>query len=289
MTMPLQMPLAPWDRDAVLDHAAALRTNPAALRALWEDPESHVFEIDVDNRFRDEPFGAPITGSWQLGTVFLGLIEGRAWFARRSQNAGQVSLREARLDDAQRQVVSAGAATLNWLGAAKHCERCGGPLQPNIDGYSAKCLGCDRQSFPRTDPAVIMAILDGDDRLLLAHQTGWSAGRVSILAGFVEAGESTENAVHREVREESALELSALRYLGSQPWPFPRSLMFGYVARSTGQPIVDGVELAWADWFSRERLSDCLASGELAVPGPGSIARRILDAWRERRLPSPEN
>lgn len=285
---PTRLDLDPWDHPALLDHAGELRSDQEALRGLWADPGARVLELDSENRFLLDAFGRPTSGPLGPGTAFLGLAEGRAWFARRTAEPGLVTLREAALGPLQRQIVAAGAAILNWQELARHCEVCGNPLLLTLDGFSARCTHCERDRFPRTDPAVIVAVVDQADRLLLAHQRLWQAGRVSILAGFVEAGESAENAVHREVGEESSLQLSALRYLGSQPWPFPRSLMLGYVARAAGVPEVDGQELEWGRWFSREHLRAELEAGGVIIPGSGSIARRIIEAWRTRLLPAPE-
>ena len=278
-----------WGDRARLDHCSELRLEPEALVRLWARKDARVVDIDAHQHFRTDPLGEPAAGALGPDTVFLGTVDAQPWFARRSAliEDGD-TLRSATLDAARTQVAMAGAAALNWASIARFCERCGGELERTQGGFAATCRSCQRQSFPRTDPAIIVAVLDTNDRLFLAHQTTWTSGRVSILAGFAEAGESVENAVHREVGEESQLRLSALRYLGSQPWPFPRSLMLGFCARGVGPGQVDGVELEWGEWFSRAALEARLDDGSLEISAVGSIARRLIDAWRVGSLPAPE-
>jgi NAD+ diphosphatase len=132
---------------------------------------------------------------------------------------------------------------------------------------------------------VIVAVVDADDRMLLGGQEHWGT-RVSVLAGFVEAGESAEQAIHREVAEEVDVALADLHYFGSQPWPFPRSLMLGYFARATSTLInVDTDDLSHAEWYSRDELTARLEAGELGLPGSASIASRMIADWREGRDP----
>ena len=129
---------------------------------------------------------------------------------------------------------------------------------------------------------MIVAITDEDDRLLLARQAAWPPGRASIIAGFMEAGESAEQACYREVAEEVGLSLSSLRYVSSQPWPMPRSLMLGFEATASGSPIVDGVEIVAANFLTREDVSQQLAEGTLILPQKASIARTLVERWRAR-------
>ena len=133
--------------------------------------------------------------------------------------------------------------------------------------------------FPRTDPAVIMLVHDGGDRVVLGRQAVWPPGRFSILAGFVEPGESAEAAVAREVAEEVGLRVRDIRYVGSQPWPFPQSLMLGFVARVDGSDelVVDRTEIEEAHWFTRDQLR--AGEGPAVLPPPVSIARYIIDRW----------
>jgi NAD+ diphosphatase len=132
---------------------------------------------------------------------------------------------------------------------------------------------------------VIVAVVDADDRLLLGGQTAWG-NRVSVLAGFVEVGESLEQAIHREIGEEVDVPLSELRYFGSQPWPFPRSVMVAFFGRAAATNIcVDVEEIAHAEWYTRDQLSAKLDAGELGLPGKSSIAARMIQAWRDGEAP----
>jgi NAD+ diphosphatase len=179
----------------------------------------------------------------------------------------------------------AATALVGWHAATGFCGWCGAPTVPTLAGQARRCTGCGREAYPRVDPAVIVAITDADDRLLLGRQASWAQGRVSVFAGFTEAGESLEQAVHREVLEEVGLPLEQVRYLGSQPWPFPRSLMLGFAARAASVEIVlDPREIAEARWFSREALTGALASGEVTLPMTTSIAYRMITAWQQARL-----
>jgi NAD+ diphosphatase len=139
--------------------------------------------------------------------------------------------------------------------------------------------------FPRTDPAVIMLVHDGGDRCVLGRQAVWPPGRFSILAGFVEPGESAEGAVAREVAEEVGLRVTDIRYVGSQPWPFPQSLMLGYTARAEGDLTLrlDPTEIEEARWFTRAELRS--GAGPQALPPAVSIARHIIDRWMKDELP----
>ncbi len=280
--------VASWGGAARLDRCEALRRNPEALAGLWADPGSRVVDIDADQTFRLDPFGSSTDGQLTSDVVFVGQVDGRSWFARRSGPVQGDNLRTAVLSEAQTQIAAAAAAALNWHSIARHCERCGAGLEPAMGGFASFCRVCNRLIFPRTDPAIIVAVLDPDDRIFLAHQHSWPPGRVSVLAGYLEAGESAENAVHREVGEEARLTLSAVRYVASQPWTFPRSLMLGYVARGLGAGLVDGVELEWGSWYDRADLESQLDAGKVIIAAPGSIARRLIDAWRVRKLPTPE-
>ena len=155
-------------------------------------------------------------------------------------------------------------------------------------GHFTLCPKDGTEHFPRTDPAVIMLVTDPDDRCLLARNAAWPGRRVSILAGFVDPGESAEQAVIREVAEETQIKVTNVRYVGSQPWPMPRSLMLGFRADApAGQDIVvDRDEIAEAYWFSRDELLAAIKAREIALPPPVSIARQIIEQWYGAPLPS---
>lgn len=178
----------------------------------------------------------------------------------------------------------------NWLRTHTRCPRCGSPTQFSAAGWSRRCPDDGSEHFPRTDPAVIVLVRDRDDRALLGRQHRWAPGWFSTLAGFVESGESAEAALRREVREESGVVISddpgAVVYLGSQPWPFPCSLMLGYHAWAVSTEVqVDDDEIAEARWFTRDELASACASGEVRLPPTVSIARRLVERWYGSELP----
>lgn len=169
-----------------------------------------------------------------------------------------------------------------WHARAAHCPRCGARARPVQAGWARRCTGCAALSFPRTDPAVIMSVTDDADRLLLVHGSRWDAGRYSVVAGFVEAGECAEAAVVREVAEETGLRVARVEHVATQPWPFPRSLMLGYRARlADGErlPRPDGDEVTDAVMLSRAELARAVAAGRIVLPGPTSIARMLIEDW----------
>jgi NAD+ diphosphatase len=192
------------------------------------------------------------------------------------------TLREvgALLDDTGAGLFTAAVALGNWHAVHPRCSRCGTPTLVAQAGWARSCPQCGAEHYPRTDPAVIMAVVDDDGRLLLGRQASWPEKRYSTLAGFVEPGESLEAAVRREVAEESGVVVGEVEYRGSQPWPFPSSLMLGFRGRAVATAVqVDGVELAHARWWTREEFEADLASGELMLPPRVSIARRLIEDW----------
>lgn len=273
-----------------LHRAGQERLDPGMLASLFTLPSSRLVVIDPQGHHH-------IVGSAghfdQRRHVHLGwtddaAVEGpepgrRQWFAIRGASDGP-ALREATLTQTLREVVTTAAAVLAWHDGEPPCEVCGGPTVPVRGGFVRQCESCGAWLFPRQDPAIIIALTNRDDQLLLAHQASWAPGRVSVLAGFVEAGETLEQACGREVLEEVGLRVDQVAYVGSQPWPFPRSLMLGFVGRADGHPVPDGVEIAWARWFEREELTRSLASGELSLPGPASVGGRLVRQWLEGTL-----
>ncbi|MET8157494.1 NAD(+) diphosphatase [Sphaerisporangium sp. NPDC005289] len=173
-----------------------------------------------------------------------------------------------------------------WHATHEHCPRCGGRTNIINGGHMRVCPNDGSQHFPRVDPAVIMLVHDGDDRCLLARGPQWPEGRFSVLAGFVEPGESLEQAVAREVFEEVGVTVAEPRYLGSQPWPFPRSLMLGFFARATTTEITrDPEEIAEALWLTRAELGAAVENGDIRLPPGVSIARRLIETWYGSYLP----
>lgn len=175
-----------------------------------------------------------------------------------------------------------------WLIDAPFCPACGTLTVLGDAGWSRRCPNCGRQHFPRTDPAVIVAITSAHDAdlLLLGSNALWGADRFSCFAGFVEAGESLEAAVRREVAEESGVDVATVTYRGSQAWPYPRSLMVGYLAESRDDAAAraDGEEIAAIRWFTRDEIGQALAGeGDVVLPGRASIAHRLIADWYAER------
>ncbi|WP_129338179.1 NAD(+) diphosphatase [Cellulomonas endophytica] len=173
-----------------------------------------------------------------------------------------------------------------WHARHPRCPRCGGTTSVVESGWARRCDVDGSEHYPRTDPAIIVAVVDERDRILLGHSATWAPGRYSTLAGFVEAGEPAEAAVRREVMEESGVRVDEVEYRGSQPWPFPASLMLGYRARARGGPVTpDGVEMTDARWFTRQEVADEVRAGRLVLPGRSSIAHALVAEWYGGPLP----
>ncbi|MCX6095013.1 MAG: NAD(+) diphosphatase [Candidatus Bipolaricaulota bacterium] len=228
-------------------------------------------------------------------SVFLGLLDGVAWFA--IDVAGLPEEARAPLlgfgrfvalgpiqdpiDGEAWSLLAQARALLAWNARTQYCSACGAPTEMRDAGYVRACPSpaCGVLHFPRTDPAVIVRVTH-EDRCLLARQPAYRPGLRSIVAGFVEPGESLEDAVRREVKEEVGLDLATLSYVGSQPWPFPTSLMVGFVAESVGDEIrVDGREIESAEWMTRDAVRRETQSGALVLASAKSIARRLIDDW----------
>ncbi|WP_052462448.1 NAD(+) diphosphatase [Nigerium massiliense] len=282
-----------WVPDSQLDRADPQRTDPDWVRRIWSD-DAVVLGIDARGDVAVTPDGTaldwrPASGEFVVERQFLlGLVDGVPHFAAALDELPRAtSLREIgpTLDDTSLDLVTTAIALVNWHAVAPFCGVCGGPTQVRAGGTVRYCPRCERERFPRMDPAVIVAVLDDDGRLFLGHHVGWPQNRVSILAGFVSAGESLEQAVRREVAEESGLTLGEVRYVGSQPWPFPRSLMLGFVARATSVDAqVDGEEIEWGDFYSIDEVEQRVADGRLALPMPLSIASTMISSWRRGEL-----
>ena len=270
------------------------RTDEAWLAETWADPATRVLVV-ADGRF---PLVADGTGvAWRTPAeappgqrLLLGEHEGVvhvAVVAEHDPPPGWATLREAvaGLGAVDSGLVVQAQALAEWLRVHRFCPRCGAALELGNGGYVLRCTGCGRSHFPRTDPAVIMLVTDGT-RALLGRQPSWPVGRYSTLAGFVDPGESLEDAVAREVMEEAGIEVTDVTYFGNQPWPFPASLMVGFFARATSTEIVvDAEEIEAARWFSREEVRAETAAGTLVLPGGISISRSLVEAWYGGPLP----
>jgi NAD+ diphosphatase len=288
-----------------VDRVTARRLDKDWLDAAWKDPRTRVLPVSdgqalvrEDGEHIELVFVSPqqsppgtrfLLGQDTDGTVYFG-VSTVAPAEPVADGVRLASLREvgALLPDRDAGLFTHAVALANWHDTHTHCPLDGAVTVPDPGGHSTRCPVDGSEHFPRTDPAVIMLVTDPDDRCLLARNAAWPGRRVSILAGFVEPGESAEQAVVREVAEETGIVVTSVRYLGSQPWPMPRSLMLGFRAEAPpGQVItVDHEELAEAHWFSRDELLAAIQARELALPPSVSIARHIIEDWYGGPLPS---
>ena len=206
----------------------------------------------------------------------------------RARGLGDAAHRRAGLSEADRGFVVQAQSLWEWHRAHRFCPRCGGGLDVSGGGYVLICESCERQHFPRDRPGGDHARhrrRHGRGRLL-GRQPVWPEGRFSTLAGFVDPGESLEEAVAREVMEEAGVEVTDVTYFGNQPWPFPSSLMVGFFARAVTTDIhVDDDELEAARWFTREEMRAEAEAGTLVLPGGISISRSLIEAWYGGPLP----
>ncbi len=283
-----------------LDRAADERLNPDLLETAMTDAASRVLVIVGDAA----PLAAPDALRWLAPSdvppgaewAFLGRDDDgaallAAAFASQDEElfaapAGWAGLRTvgALLSPRDAGAFVEALSLGRWLIDAPYCPACGTLTVLGDAGWSRRCPNCGRQHFPRTDPAVIVAITSADDPdlLLLGSNALWGADRFSCFAGFVEAGESLEAAVRREVAEESGVDVGTVTYRGSQAWPYPRSLMVGVLARSRDDAAAraDGEEIAAIRWFTRDEIGRALAGeGEVVLPGRASIAYRLIADW----------
>jgi NAD+ diphosphatase len=224
------------------------------------------------------------------GLDYVGLVVDGGDLEGPSQDVDWVSLREVggHLGERDVAVVASATALAVWHGEARFCPSCGAPTRVVHAGWVRRCTAEAKELFPRMDPAVIVAVTDHADRLLLARAQHFGPGRYSVLAGFVDAGESLEAAVRREVGEEVGLELGRVSYLGSQSWPFPRSLMCAFEAQARGTDLtLDTEELAEAHWFTRAEFAAAIADGSVHVAPRSAIARSQIERWYGRALDLP--
>jgi NAD+ diphosphatase len=307
----------------VLSRSAVLRDEPlrkdvARQCAGWRT--ARLVVVDAAGRVPVDWHGRPPEGPWGMDTdgtahlvtrpttgdeppadaVLLGEADGTAYWAVRDATelvpgedpVDRADLRTAgaALDDLGAGLLTTAVAILNWHDAAGFCGRDGSPMHPEAAGWHRVCEAHGHEDYPRTDPAIICLVHDGADRVLLARQPVWPEGRFSVLAGFVEAGESLEACVLREIHEEVGVPVRDVAYLGSQAWPFPRSLMVGFQAVADADAPLRPAEgeIAEARWVTRAELREALADGDwagaegvLRLPGRVSIARAMLEAWAD--------
>jgi NAD+ diphosphatase len=235
----------------------------------------------------------------QLRTVtptFLGMFRGHACFALELDNEhappafGPAKFQELRgivgaMDREEAGLLAYARALITWRDRHRYCGKCGASTQPINAGHAMQCTSehCRTETFPRIDPAIIVLVTDGE-RALLGRQAAWQPGWYSTVAGFVEAGESLEDAVAREVLEETGVEVASVEYHSSQPWPFPQSLMLGFIAQArTTQIDMHDDELEDVRWFTRADI----ASGAVRTPPPISISGCLIEDWYNQDAPRP--
>jgi NAD+ diphosphatase len=283
-----------------LDRAAELREEPGVIERLRQEPGTRVVVVREgrarvsDLRLvRTDP-GEPRNAVWALlgrdadgAPLLLAAVPREEEPIDAAPAETWLGLRDiaASLDAAEVELLVTALALAGWLRDAAFCPTCGGGTELRQAGWSRRCLMCGRDHFPRTDPAVIVAVESRDgERLLLGANANWGGRMYSCFAGFVEAGESLESTVHREILEEAGVTLSAVRYVSSQAWPYPRSLMVGFRAtvEDESTALADGEEIVDVRWFSRAEITSALAGeGPVGLPGPASIARALIVQWCE--------
>lgn len=290
-----------------------MRTDEVAQRRGWADSLVLLLDerlrtplvADPDPRVRlyrgAEIADAPPEDAVLLGTAPDGVVHWTVPAGNTERDEDWQDLRScgSLLDDTGAGLLTTAVAVQGWHAKARFCGICGSATRRHAAGWARICTACGHEEYPRTDPAVICLVHDVEDtHVLLARQPRWPPGRFSVLAGFVEAGESLEASVIREVGEEVGVVVRDVHYLGSQPWPFPRSLMIGFSAvAERGEVTPAEGEIEQARWVSREQLVAALAAGAwtgregegtsaddpgpdgLILPGDVSIARRMLEGW----------
>jgi NAD+ diphosphatase len=292
---------------AAYDRAALHRSDGAWLDDAWDKSRVLVISPDVTTPV-ERGDGAvrlalrdPSTVDGALARRFLGIADDVPYFTvtvSSEDAADWANLREvgAAADDLPAELLTSAVALEQWHARHPRCPRCGAATEEAQAGWTRVCTNDGSEHFPRTDPAVIMLVHDGGDLCLLGRGPQWGEKRFSTLAGFVEPGESLEAAVAREVFEEVGVSVTDVRYVASQPWPFPSSLMVGFVARLSGDPSLhlDPKEMAEAHWFTRDEVqqaADGADRGEPADPDARihfvsprlSISRYLIDGWLARR------
>ena len=271
-----------------LDRAAHLRADSEGLEVLWR--AAKVISI-VGDKFKTTESGLayidPISAQGER--YFLGLDETGTPFFVTHQNSADINLDDfhslrtigAQLNDLEIGAAVHALALTQWHEAHKRCAKCGESTHPTFAGAVRECDKCGASHHPRTDPAIIVLVKDSQDRILLGRQKIWPAKRFSTFAGFVEPGESFESCVIREVAEECGGKVTEMSYLGSQPWPFPASIMIAYEAIISNPDSVkeDGEEIEEIIWLTREELKSKTSSGDLLLPPIISVARAMINAW----------
>lgn len=281
---------------SAVDRSASRRFDDAWLAETWADPRTRVLAVEEGRTLVDVGdtaahlvfFGSDDAPDGERYLLGVDDATGAAYFAVSGKlpsvegGARPAGLRGAGalLSDRDAGLMVHAVALQLWHARHPYCPRCGTATRAAAAGHVRVCPHDGSEHFPRIDPAVIMLVHDGGERCLLARQPSWPRGRFSTLAGFVEPGESLEQAVAREVAEEVGVPIVATQYAGSQPWPFPSNLMLGFFAvAGSDRIVVDAEEIAEAHWFTRDELRSATENGSVGLPGEVSIARRLIEAW----------
>jgi NAD+ diphosphatase len=268
---------------AALDRAPDRRRDPDWVASLRERPDAGALVLSERGLWMED--GHVLLTRPSDGSVFLGLDGDRPLFATDgdAEDGHPAGLREAasELPAAEAALAAYAASLLSWHRRHRFCADCGAPTEVADAGHERRCPACGAHHFPRTDPVVIVRVVDRSDRLLLGRQARWPPGRFSVLAGFVEPGETLEEAVRREIQEESGVAVGDTSYVASQPWPFPSSLMIGFHAEADGgEPRPGDGELEEVRWFTRAEVEAAAAGrSDVFLSPPYSISRRLIDGW----------
>ena len=311
---PLELPFA----RAGINRAGELRLNPTHLAELWES--GRILHL-ADGKFATAGEGLALFSSVEIAAlesssafyegerIFLGQLDGTGYFAWCTQSVSATesatkdsiekatdllqhfkTLREIGddLSDLEIGLAVHSQALANWHHTHRFCPKCGSTTTSSNGGSVRRCDADGSEHYPRTDPAMIVLVTDRADRILLGRQKVWVEGRYSNFAGFVDAGESFERCVAREVMEEANLPVSEITYLGSQPWPFPASIMIAFSAVTDSPELAkpDGEEIVDIRWFTRAELSTAVADGSLNLPPLMSVSRKMIEAWYGQPLNS---
>ncbi|AWB94975.1 NAD(+) diphosphatase [Agromyces badenianii] len=300
----MTVPTSPVFARSTIDRDAAARVDPGLEATLDSDPATRIIAMHrgrvllaerIDGSAPALQFCTAADGlppsllrcylGREGGSRFeLRVFDPDAAAAIEPEEARWQGLRDAAplLDERDACLVAEALALANWHERHVRCPRCGAPTEPVQAGWARRCTADESLHFPRTDPAVIVLVTDDDDRTLLGSNALWAQHRFSLLAGFVEPGETLEDAVVREIREEAGIEVDQVSYVASQPWPFPASLMLGFTARvaasnAPSSAAPDGEEILELRWFSRSEIA--AARADIGLPGETSIARWLLERW----------
>jgi NAD+ diphosphatase len=273
------------------DRAEDCRENTERLDHHWNSAKLFVIDAQGHARFHEKIEPPAVMAATELfaqrpeHASFLGLVEEQAWFAISADHLPETPVQSldgrsiaATWPPVLASLYAQARALTYWQQRNQFCGACGAMLKHQRAGFMLKCSACAIEHYPRTDAAMIVAVSDGE-KLLLGRQRVWPNKRWSVLAGFLEPGESLEHTVIREVYEEAGIKVEEVHYATSQTWPFPASLMLGFHAYARPQTARVGDELEAAEWFSAADIQERVAAGEMVLPPSLSISRWLIDDW----------